>query len=522
MKPIYKILGPLFFLGMPYIANTQTFLHPTVGIQSEFVGSCLVSTCAGTYRDNGNNSNYANNINAIYRVFCPNAAGQCLRVTFNSFDVENQSCSFFGCTIFDFLTVGNGPTQNSTEFTSGPANASGQIFGTPATPFSYTSSDPSGCLTFRFTSDGSVTRSGWSATLSCVPCAAGPNGTDNNDCINATPVCSNVGISNNATGPGIVAEGCPGNTCPAGGENHTNWYFLEIQTSGTLQWNINPTDITDDYDFAMYGPNVSCGSLGNPVRCSDSGLTGSTGANAINFDNTENVNGNSFVAQMNVVAGQTYYMVVDEWSPNAGSGYSLNWGGTASLDCTVLLPVKLTDFFGSYDAKDKEVNLSWVTDKEFQNRKFILERSYDGLYYEIIGEQNSQGNSNSRQYYNAVDENPTLNGFNYYRLQWLNMDGTTDYSEVMTVAVNDNLKDGFLIRPNPVLDILEISFDDPPMQGGEIMIYNAFGQLLKTIPLQQAVSRKMQVDLSGLDNGLYILNIRLGNKSYQRKVVKGA
>src|SRR5690606_20096980 len=145
------------------------------------------------YFDNGGaGSNYSNNIGSIYRVFCPSIAGNCMRVTFNSFAVEPAGFAYY-----DYLTVGNGPTQNSPLLTTAPANALGYIYGTPAVPFSYTSTDASGCLTFRFTSDGSITRPGWSATMQCVPCAGGPNGTDNSDCQTLTPLCSNAPISTN-------------------------------------------------------------------------------------------------------------------------------------------------------------------------------------------------------------------------------------------------------------------------------------------------------------------------------------
>ena len=131
------------------VVNAQAYSHPTTGIAGEYVGACETATCSGTYTDNGGSgSNYSNNINAIYRVFCPNTAGNCVRLTFNSFDVE-PSFWWFGWNYPDYLTIGNGPTQNSPLFTSAPADGAGRIYGTPAVPFSYTSSHSSGCLTAR-------------------------------------------------------------------------------------------------------------------------------------------------------------------------------------------------------------------------------------------------------------------------------------------------------------------------------------------------------------------------------------
>ncbi len=173
-----RLILLFLFLCVTYLSG-QTYLHGTTGIRNERVTNCVVSTCSGTYLDNGGAAgNYSSNIaGGLYRVFCPSTVGNCVRVTFNSFRTEAG---------FDYLTIGNGATQNSPVFTNSPATVpSGRISGTPAVPFTYTANNPSGCLTFRFTSDGSITDAGWSASLSCVPCATagnGPNLTDNNDC----------------------------------------------------------------------------------------------------------------------------------------------------------------------------------------------------------------------------------------------------------------------------------------------------------------------------------------------------
>ena len=278
-------------------ACSAGYLQPTdaMAIANENVGNCLVTDCgpANFYDNGGSSADYAvgSLVGGTYRVFCPSIAGNCMRVTFNSFDTEGGGA--------DYLTIGNGPTQNSTFFTTAPANAVGRIFGTPATPFSYTSSHASGCLTFRFRENGNGTqRPGWAAVLSCTPCAGGPTGLTNNDCINATALCSSAAVPSNSTGPGIVAEGCSGVVCPAGGENHTNWYWFQAATTGTLNVQVTPTTATDDYDIAIFGPNVTCGALGAPIRCSDSGATGTTGAIGTPVDLTENVSGDKFVNQL--------------------------------------------------------------------------------------------------------------------------------------------------------------------------------------------------------------------------------
>ena len=518
MKILGKLSSFVLAISTPVLLFSQ-YTHPTVGINSEYVGSCLVADCGpATYTDNGGAfGNYSSNINQIYRVFCPSAAGQCMRVTFTSLNVQSG---------LDFLLVGNGPTQNSPIFTTPPASPTsyGGITGlhgdlTTSTPFSYTSTDPSGCLTFRFYSNGNQTRSGWVSTLQCVPCAGGPNGTDNNDCVRMTPLCSSASVGGNASGPGIVAEGCTGNACPAGGENHTNWYTFTAQTSGTLNINIVPSDPNDDYDFAIYGPNVTCSALGNPIRCTDSGTTGNTGMNSTAGDNTETVLGDGFLQTMNVTAGQNYILVVDEWSPNAGSGYTLNFSGTASLDCNIL-PVEFGEFNTEYVPEQGIVDVVWSTESERDNDYFIVERSSNGIDFEEIATADAVGNSTYETKYYAIDEEPYI-GVNYYRIKQVDVNGDFNYSELRTVNILDSYYDIMSVNPNPTNDRTEIVFNDYSNENAELKIFDMSGNLVEHASIScQKGGNRMEIDLSNHQDGIYMLNLTTNNKTYTSKLIK--
>lgn len=107
--------------------------------------------CAGDhfYDTGGASGSYSANENST-TVITP-TAGNLVTVTFNSFSTESG---------WDFLKVYDGPDASS------PALHTGSGFsGTTVIPGPFTSTHPSGKLTFVFTSDGSTQSSGWDATI---------------------------------------------------------------------------------------------------------------------------------------------------------------------------------------------------------------------------------------------------------------------------------------------------------------------------------------------------------------------
>lgn len=484
------------------VADAQNYYHPTAGLQNTYVGACMVSTCSGNYYDNGGpGGDYSNFINNVYRTFCPNTAGMCMRVTFSQFNVEPAN----GPNCYDFLQIKAGPTQNSPNLFAG--------CGTNISIGPFTSNDPSGCLTFRFYSDFTITRPGWAATLSCVPCANGPISGSNSDCSFATAICSNSSFTGASSGPGLASEGCSG--CNLS-ENFSNWYYFEAQTSGTLRLTIDPNNNQDDYDFAVYGPNVSCGGLGSPVRCSYAANTGNTGMSPTAVDNSEDVLGDGYVAPLNVTAGQGYYLMVNKWSAG-GSGFTLDWtGSTASLDCAVL-PVELLSFEGRM--KRKEVELTWATASEINNDYFIVEKSVDAENFEMLAIVKGAGNSNTIKNYNAFDKNP-VTGYNYYRLKQVDFDGKYEYSSV--IAVKNDPNSVFAVSPVPAGDLLIIYYNSDQPEHVVFHISDTKGRsvLHRNFKVEEG-SNILEIDISSVSQGIYLVKVTdLAGSAYSSRMVK--
>lgn len=500
-KTPIKLLVAAIGIWSETAVNAQVYTQPTTGVQNTYTGTCMVTTCSGTFYDDGGAAgNYSANVNSIFRTFCPNTAGMCMRATFTSFSMNDQDVFCFGGVggfCCDYLQILNGPVQNS------PALYNDCIL----SPGTVTASNPSGCLTFRFTSDGSIQLPGWTATLSCVPCASGPAGGTNSDCAFATPVCADSPLSDASPGPGISAEGCAG--CVTS-ENYTNWYRIQIQTSGTLSFTINPNNNSDDFDPVVFGPNVSCATLGAPQRCSyavNAG-NGNTGLGNGALDNTEDVLGDQWVAPMNVTAGQTYYVMINGWSATSGAnGFLLDWTGTASLNC-VILPVEFSSLHGACEG-GKPV-LRWTTASEHANSGFFVQRSSDGVQWRDIGWVNGAGNSAQARQYMYVDPEPVTGKLTFYRLRQIDMDGVEELTEMVYVKECDAVGAEMRLVPNPAGDMVTAYI---MMQGDlqgpvSVEFQDALGRIVQrrsmTLGPDQA---SLTLDISGLYSGAYTVSI---------------
>ena len=171
-----------------------------------------------------------------------------------------------------------------------------------------------------------------------------------NDCVDAILICGNANLSG-LTAAGIgIQEITPDNACSSG-ENNSLWLKIKINTGGTLGFVLTPqsTNLIEDLDFWIFGPNVSCSNLGTAIRCSTTNplainqADNLTGMNSTETDVSEGpgYDGNSFIKWMDVLDNEIYYIAIDR--PTGISAFSIAWTGSATFYQTPV-PVTTTDF----------------------------------------------------------------------------------------------------------------------------------------------------------------------------------
>ena len=172
-----------------------------------------------------------------------------------------------------------------------------------------------------------------------ILCVLRLNAQEPNDCVNLITVCGNTDLSS-LDAVGIGTQELAGNNSCSSQENNSLWLSVTITTDGTLAFTITPqsTDITIDFDFFIFGPDVSCNNLGQAIRCSTTNpqaagqgnnLTGLQDGAGDFFEGPGN-DGNSFVESINATAGETYFIVIDR--PVGNSQFNLDFTGTATFN----------------------------------------------------------------------------------------------------------------------------------------------------------------------------------------------
>jgi hypothetical protein len=119
----------------------------------------------------------------------------------------------------------------------------------------------------------------------------------------------------------------------------------------------------------------------------------------------------------------------------------------ASCASALLLPIELLFFKGKQEKES--IELSWATATELNNDYFNIEKSIDGIKWDVLGNIPGAGSSTQILRYTFKDNMPD-EGVQYYRLKQTDFDGTFTYSTAIAInfegPANGN---SIAVYPNP-------------------------------------------------------------------------
>jgi hypothetical protein len=173
------------------------------------------------------------------------------------------------------------------------------------------------------------------------------------------------------------------------------------------------------------------------------------------------------------------------------------------------LPVKYTSFSGLVE--NHNAKLSWITSSEINNKGFEIERSLNGFDFESVGFVKGASNSNKIINYEFVDSRTPVSTL-YYRLNQMDYDGKSTYSNVITLKQDEF---NITVLPNPFTDQITIN----PGTGNQSVTVEVIDMTGK-VKLNTSSIGNVTIDTKVLAEGVYFVKVTQGEKVIVKRIIK--
>ncbi|WP_162915636.1 T9SS type A sorting domain-containing protein [Paraflavitalea soli] len=206
-------------------------------------------------------------------------------------------------------------------------------------------------------------------------------------------------------------------------------------------------------------------------------------------------------------------MTADDTTGYAGGA------GNPDVSCATLLPMVVSSLKGNY--YDNAVNLTWYTLTEINGKKFDVEYSTDGLSFTKAGEVAAKGNSVERVNYQFRFTKITANTL-YFRLLMVDLNGRTEYTNMITVKTTAGQQITASVYPNPFVETLDVTLILPKTSPITVKLMDMNGRTVKTqMYTGQAGSNKFSLTgLGQLNKGLFVVEVAAGEIKWMQKVLR--
>ncbi len=282
-------------------------------------------------------------------------------------------------------------------------------------------------------------------------------------------------------------------------ENDTYYQFCVAPSGPTTTFTITFTPVT----ASCIGPNAGS----NPLQMN---LYTGSGA-ALTWINGTTGTGSTFSPTVSLAANQCAIIEVDG-SAGTNCDYQLSLSG---VGCP--LPVELISFTGQYVNATQSV-LKWSVASEKNIKYYVIEKSIDGFNFVPIKTINSTGNTSAHRDYTTYDDNLSK-GMNYYRLSSMDNNGS---KEILSNAIVTNRSGlpNFTVYPNPNTGKFNIAANNFNSEEMQVEIFDIYGNKVweNSISLPDG-GGSQELDLSGLNSGVYFIKARDGSVSYKRSLI---
>jgi hypothetical protein len=168
------------------------------------------------------------------------------------------------------------------------------------------------------------------------------------------------------------------------------------------------------------------------------------------------------------------------------------------------MPTLLMSFTGQVNGNAGQLN--WVMENQTNIKWFVIEKSADGSSFDstslVIGLNNAYSTE-----YQYIDTH-MFTGSNYYRLRQVNLDGSMQYSKVISIDNSATITAKMELYPNPAVSMINYTVTTASADQIVFQVYNLAGMLVSTGAQQLAAGVNQQsIAIAELKSGNYFLKI---------------
>lgn len=171
-------------------------------------------------------------------------------------------------------------------------------------------------------------------------------------------------------------------------------------------------------------------------------------------------------------------------------------------------------------------SFEWSTATESNNDFFTIEKSNDGINWEVLSKIPSKGDSPSTQLYNFISNNLSIENNNstliYFRLKQTDYDKKTSYSNIIYAECNGKTSNSVNQYPNPNNGYFTVDLNnfEQNEEVTELTITTVIGSLIerRTISISDPKHQEY-FRLNNLPHGIYFLSIKNSKKIIVKKII---
>jgi hypothetical protein len=287
---------------------------------------------------------------------------------------------------------------------------------------------------------------------------------------------------------------------PALSEGLHTFYLRTKDTSG--KWSITAAKL---FNFTSVFPYPTSPPAATNVKAAEAFIDNDPGYGKgipLSITPGGNLSNFSFNLPLNGLSVGVHYLFVrsieNPWSLTAVKEFS--YGS--------VLPLQWLYFKG--ELKNDAALLNWGTAAEVNTNLFHIQHSTDGVRFTTLADLAARPGSGMVNHYEYTHQTPAA-GFNYYRIQQVDKDGKSTFSQVIQLLFNKG-KAAVTLAPNPVINDTYVIQNTREFVKG-YTIFNAAGQIVKSEGINALKEAVWALNLEKLRTGIYTLRIEYSQRN---------